>query len=174
MFVDNWIFVTGAPGSMWSGVSQKIREEHNADMTDCTPDRTYTHHKYAGHKGNYYGPKMQYGNWLGSTFGTRQMWIDEIDKSFNGPKDQTKVILSHNFAYYLNDIVEIFPESKIVAVVRDNDECFNWWQQAGGWNITYPNYEWYIDDIQMIEEIKEQNNLLKLFTNTSNYDIIYV
>jgi hypothetical protein len=172
--VDNWIFVTGAPGSMWSGVSQKIREEHNADMTDCTPDRTYTHHKYAGHKGNYYGPKMQYGNWLGSTFGTRQMWIDEIDKSFNGPKDQTKVILSHNFAYYLNDIVELFPKSKIIAVVRDNDECFRWWQEAGGWNITYPNYEWYKDDIRMMHEISQQNNLLKLFTNTSNYDIIYV
>jgi len=172
--VKNWIFVTGAPGSMWSGVSQKIREEHNADMTDCTPDRTYAHHKYAGHKGNYYGPKMQYGNWLGSTFGTRQMWIDEIDKSFNGPKDQTKVILSHNFAYYLNDIVELFPESKIIAVVRDNDECFRWWQEAGGWNITYPNYEWYKDDIRMMHEISQQNNLLKLFTNTSNYDIIYV
>ena len=172
--MKNYIFVTGAPGSMWSGVSQKIREEHNADMTDCTPDRTYTHHKYAGHKGNYYGPKMMYGNWLGSTFGTRQMWIDEIDKSFNGPKDQTKVILSHNFAYYLNDIVELFPESKIIAVVRDNDECFRWWQEAGGWNITYPNYEWYKDDIRMMHEISQQNNLLKLFTNTSNYDIIYV
>ena len=49
------------------------------------------------------------------------MGIDEIDKSFDGPKDQTKVILSHNFAYYLNDIVEIFPESKIVAVVRDEN-----------------------------------------------------
>jgi len=172
--VKNWIFVTGAPGSMWSNEAQKIREEHNADMTDYTPDKIYKHHKYAGHKGNYYGPKMQYGNWLGSTFGTRQMWIDEIDKSFDGPKDQTKVILSHNFAYYLNDIVELFPESKIVAVVRDNDECFNWWQEAGGWNITYPNYEWYIDDIQMMEEIKEQNKLIKRFTITPNCDIIYV
>ena len=172
--MNNWIFVTGAPGSMWSNEAQKIRKEYNADMTDYTPDKIYKHHKYAGHKGNYYGPKMQYGNWLGFTFGTRQMWIDEIDKSFDGPKDQTKVILSHNFAYYLNDIVELFPESKIIAVVRDNDECFRWWQEAGGWNITYPNYEWYKDDIRMMHEISQQNNLLKLFTNTSNYDIIYV
>ena len=100
--MKNWIFFTGAPGSRWSGVSQTIRDNwENVDNTDLTEDKKYTHHKYSGHIGNYYGPGMANGQWLAESFGTNRMWEEEINKSFSGPQDSWKLILSHNFAYYL-------------------------------------------------------------------------
>jgi hypothetical protein len=158
--VKNYIFVTGAPGSMWSRVGQEFRWNYHADMTDETPEKIYSHHKYNGHKGNYYGPGMQYGKWLDKELGTKVMWTNEIIKSFDGPEDQVKVLMSHNFAYYLEDIMETFPESKIVAVVRDCDDCMEWWKEAGGWDITYPSYEWYENDIKMKHQIYYQNKAI--------------
>ena len=95
--MKNWIFFTGAPGSRWSGVSQTIRDNwENVDNTDLTEDKKYTHHKYSGHVGNYYGPGMANGQWLEESFGTNRMWEEEINKSFSGPEDSWKLILSHN------------------------------------------------------------------------------
>jgi len=141
--MKNWVFVTGAPGSFWSGVSQIIRDNWDVDNTDCTPERKYTHNKYSGHKGNYYGPGMEYGQWLDKELGTYEMWEKEINNSFDGPKDQIKVILSHNFSHYLPQMAETFPDSTIILVFRACDPCREWWEEAGGFNITYPNYEWY-------------------------------
>ena len=41
--MKNWVFVTGAPGSFWSGVSQVIRDNWDVDNSDCTEEKTYTH-----------------------------------------------------------------------------------------------------------------------------------
>ena len=160
--MKNWIFVTGAPGSHWSGVGQELRFNHHADITDYTADKEYMHGKFSGHKGNYYGPGMQYGQWLENknSLGTKEQWIDEINKSFSGPEDQVKVIMSHHFAHYLDQIKDMFPESQIVACLRDCDDCMEWWKKAGGWDITYPSYEWYRDDIKMKHEIYYQNKAI--------------
>lgn len=156
----NWIFVTGAPGSRWSGVGQEVRWNTHADITDYVSEKEYTHGLYSGHKGNYYGPGMLNGTWLDKELGTKEQWIDEINNSFSGPEDQVKVLMSHHFAYYLEEIMEVFPESQIIAVVRDCDDCMEWWKKAGGWNITYPSYEWYRDDIKMKHEIYYQNKAI--------------
>lgn len=160
--MKNWIFVTGAPGSRWSGVGDELRFNYHADITDYTSDKEYMHSKFSGHKGNYYGPGMQYGKWLekNNSLGTKEQWIEEINSSFSGPEDQVKVIMSHHFAYYLDEIKKMFPESTIVACLRDCDDCMEWWKKAGGWDITYPSYEWYKDDIKMKHEIYWQNKAI--------------
>ena len=37
-------------------------------------------------------------------------------------------------------------------------ECFDWWKQAGGWDISYPNYQWYVDDHHMLHYIEAEKN----------------
>ena len=32
-----------------------------------------------------------------------------------------------------------------------------WWKQAGGWDISYPDYSWYENDIRMFQQIRKQN-----------------
>ena len=170
--MKNWIFFTGAPGSRWSGVSQTIRDNwENVDNTDLTPNKKYTHHKYTGHVGNYYGPEMLNGGWLDEKFGTREQWEDEIAYSYQGPKDDWKLILSHHFAYHLEDIKNTFPDSKIVMCYRPDMECYDWWHEAGGWDISYPNYRWYKDNTKMWEEICTQNRAIIEFVYKHNLNL---
>jgi hypothetical protein len=163
-----YIFFTGVPGSRWSGVSQVFRDKwSDVDNSDLTPDKTYMHHLYKGHTGNYYGPGMLNGKWLDKTFGTRLQWEEEIKNSY-AQDNNIKLILSHNFAYYLNDITNQFPECPIVLCYRDDIESFEWWHQAGGWDITYPNYDWYKDDSNMRTEIQKQNKCILEFVAKHN------
>ena len=152
-----YIFFTGAPGSRWSGVSQILRNNiPGVDNTDCTPEKTYMHHLYSGHTGNYYGPGMLYGRWLDTQFGTREQWEQEIADSYTG-SNPVKLILSHNFAHYLDELVRVFPSSKLVLCYRDDRACYDWWHAVGGWNIAYPDYSWYRNNDRMLEEIQKQN-----------------
>ena len=156
--MKNWIFFTGAPGCKWSGVSRVFRDNlPNVDNSDMTPDKKYESNIFSGHVGNYYGPGESYSNFLKHRLGSIDEWKNVISKSFNGPDDSIKLILSHHFAYYIKEIREQFPESKIVLCYRSDEECFKWWHEAGGWNITYPKYDWYVNDERMRKCIKEQN-----------------
>ena len=158
------IFFTGAPGSRWSGVSQMFRDHWpDVDNTDTAdPRKVYRHHQFSGHRGNYYGPNDLHGNWLDKSFGTREQWLEEIDRSYTGD-EPIKLILSHNFAYYLDDLAAAFPESKIVMCYRPGQACYEWWHEAGGWDITYPDYTWYGDNITMRQEIFKQNRMMLEF-----------
>ena len=86
----------------------------------------------------------QYGHWLDKELGSLDRWKEEIYQSFDGPEEQIKVILSHNFAYYLPEMQETFPDSTIITVFRHCERCREWWDEAGGFDITYPSYEWYL------------------------------
>jgi hypothetical protein len=49
-------------------------------------------------------------------------------------------------------------------VYRNHLDCYDWWMQAGGFEITYPNYrDYYKDPDTMWEEIKRQNKDIKRF-----------
>ena len=153
-----YIFFTGAPGSRWSGVSQVFRNTlEDVDNSDCTPKHSYRHHLYSGHVGNYYGPGMLYGDWLGTELGTRAQWEAEIARSYSDNTRPVKLILSHNFAYYLDALTDTFPDSKLVLCYRPTELCYHWWHAAGGWDISYPNYRWYRDNNRMKDEIHRQN-----------------
>jgi hypothetical protein len=164
-----YIFFTGAPGSRWSGVSQVFRDNLiGVDNSDLTPNRTYKHHLYSGHVGNYYGPGMLYGDWLDTKFGSREQWETEIARSYTDDSKPVKLVLSHNFAHYLDDLVKTFPESKLVLCYRRSDLCFDWWHAAGGWDIGYPNYSWYKNDDTMKQEIQKQNRAILDFAKQKN------
>ena len=166
--MSNYIFFTGAPGSRWSGVSQVFRDHWpNIDNTDLTPEKTYKHHLYSGHIGNYYGPGMLHGDWLNNKFGDRKLWENEIAASYNG-NEPVKLIMSHHFAYWLDDFTTVFPDSPMVLCYRTDQECFDWWHEAGGWNISYPNYTWYKDNTKMMQEIKKQNAAILAFVDKHN------
>ena len=163
------IFFTGAPGSRWSGVSQVFRDSlDGVDNSDLTPNRTYKHHLYSGHVGNYYGPGMLYGDWLDIEFGSKEQWETEIARSYIDSNSPIKLVLSHNFAHYLDNLVEAFPESKLVLCYRRSDACFDWWHAAGGWNIGYPSYRWYKNDAKMRREIRSQNRAILNFVTQKN------
>ena len=165
------IFVTGVPGSKWSGFSQEFRDTWpDIDNSDCAdPRKRYTHNDFSGHKGNYYGPNDLYGNWLDEEFGTREQWLWEIERSFTGD-NPVKLVLSHNFAYYLEDLKTQFPESKVVMCYRPDRESYEWWHQAGGWEIHYPDYTWYIDNVTMQQEIMKQNKAMLAFAEANNVE----
>lgn len=163
-----YIFFTGAPGSRWSGVSQVFRDNwQDVDNSDLTPNKTYKHQKYNGHVGNYYGPEMLYGKWLDNEFGDRAQWDSEIAASYNG-KEPVKLIMSHHFAYWLDEFVEVFPDSPMVLCYRTDQECFDWWHEAGGWDISYPSYTWYKDNTKMMQEIQKQNSAILKFVDKYN------
>lgn len=169
---NQYIFFTGAPGSRWSGVSQVFRDNlTNVDNSDLVPEKTYTHSLYSGHIGNYYGPGMLNGRWLDQEFGTQQQWDNEIAVSYTDTTKPTKLVLSHHFAYWLDELVETFPTSKLVLCYRTDAECFDWWHAAGGWNISYPDYSWYLSDQKMFKEIQKQNAAILKFAQTHNLEL---
>lgn len=165
------IFFTGVPGSRWSGVSQVFRNAWpDVDNTDCEdPRKVYTHNEFSGHRGNYYGPNDLHGNWLDKEFGTKEQWLNEIYRSYTGASP-VKLVLSHNFAYYLDDLAAAFPESKIVMCYRPEQACFDWWHEAGGWDITYPDYTWYGNDEVMRREIFKQNRMMLEFAKAKGVE----
>jgi hypothetical protein len=148
-----YIFVTGAPGSRWSGyVEDHLYIRDDLDKTDMSSEREYWRGRDGCrnlmHRGAYFDPGMEFRN-------EQKYW----DEPFSG--EGIRVIKSHTFAYHLPYLTDF--GCPIHLIYRTNQECFDWWHQAGGWNITYPNYQWYRDDENMIEQIQMQNLLIKEF-----------
>tara|TARA_R110000822_G_scaffold41509_1_gene112945 strand:- start:479 stop:898 length:420 start_codon:yes stop_codon:yes gene_type:complete len=84
------------------------------------------------------------------------MEFDTLD--WDGPfsGEGVRIIKSHTFAHHLNYLKA--QGQPIVMVVRNDYECMKWWLEAGGWDITYPNYKpYYKDDATMFRRIQDQN-----------------
>jgi len=45
-------------------------------------------------------------------------------------------------------------------IYRPDAPSLDWWLQAGGFDISYPNYDWYENETKMFFKIYEQNNLI--------------
>lgn len=151
--MDNYIFVTGAPGSRWSGyVEDHLYTRDDIDTSDRSPSREYYHNGNLMHRGAYFDPLMEFN----------QMW----DKPFSG--EGIRVIKSHTFAFQLPYLKDF--GCPIHMVIRPDQECFDWWHEAGGWDITYPNYAWYEDDDNMMEQIQLQNLLIRDFVESEKLE----
>ena len=146
--MSDYILATGAPGSKWSGwIEKNLYTLEGIDTSDRSPEREYWNGQ-SMHRGAYFDPEMEYSN-------SRENW----DKPFSG--EGTRIIKSHTFAYSLNTLKDYgYP---IYMVVRSSVDCFNWWHEAGGWNIEYPNYSWYVDDKNMMNQIVSQNESIWKF-----------
>ena len=163
MPTKNFTFLVGAPGSRWSGVGQLVAENFNYDRSDENHERVYAHGKFSGHRGAYWGPGMELGHdfhRLESIYGDNVAAFEqECHTAFDENEFRTKLIRCHQFAYNLSWLYNNVNNSNILLVRRGNQDCFDWWTQAGGWDISYPRYDWYIDDDHMQHYIEVENKL---------------
>lgn len=142
------IFFTGAPGSKWSGTSVMLAKNRivPVNISDRTPEREYDHGpNFNGvkHLGAYFGPGFEFGEYFHELYTnkyTREQVLEEIERAY--PDDQSGYIMvkCHQFVYSLDWIVENFPESKIIIVMRHPDACWDGWYGVGGIDISYPDY----------------------------------
>ena len=55
---------------------------------------------------------------------------------------------------------------------RRNDACLKWWQQAGGFSISFPNYTWYRDEKQMACQIALDNMRILEFVSSRGINLV--
>jgi len=153
------IFFCGAPGSQFSGIAQVIEEHPEINTSDHAPHRIYRHHNHindhTNHGGAYFGTGMEFKPDLDA---------DYIDSVWTEPGG-TRLVKSHEWPYKLDQIAEQFPDDWIMLVYRPDMSCYSWWFEAGGFSITYPNYEFYKNHTRMLGEIATQNNFMLKFAN---------
>ncbi len=148
-----YILFAGAPGSKWSSVVKNIYWSDDIDHTDYSDDRRYFHdadtpgQNQLMHIGAYWDPKMEFEN-------------TDWDSPFSG--QGKRIIKSHTFALQLDDLkTKGYP---IVLVGRRPAwKMLHWWMKCGGFSITYPKYDYYVNKSQMWLHIKEQNDAIYKF-----------
>jgi len=156
-----YIFVAGAPGSKWSSVVKNIYYSPSIDQSDYSDARTY-YHDASGemqlmHLGAYFDPGMEFGKYLHRMpMYTKEQLEQDFDEAFTG--EGVRIIKSHVFSNHIDYIKETWPDCPIVLVHRSNDACLGWWVKCGHFNITYPDYTKYYQNLKlMATKIKEQN-----------------
>ena len=145
-----YILATGAPGSRWSGVVKGIYYSPDINQSDYKKENIFYFReededegKKPNHFATYFGAGQKYG-----------VQREEWDKPFKKDSEGIKIIKSHDFAYQLDYLTKYV--QPIIIVYRSPIDCFEWWHEAGGWDIKYPNYEHYIDDDMLFLEIENQ------------------
>jgi hypothetical protein len=156
--LPNRIFLTGVPGSRWSGIAQTLESIPGFNTTDRTPERTYTHHSYNGHVGAYFGDKMEFECKLDDRY---------IDQAWTEPGG-TRLVKSHNWAYVLPQVEHYFPDDWIMLVYRPDMASYAWWHEAGGFQIKYPCYDAYQDSMGMLAAITRQNQCILEYAHSKN------
>lgn len=162
-----FIFCTGAPGSTWSILIKQLAACPSVDRSDEREDRIYKNHF-----GNYFGPDMGFGEYFDDLPGsgrTREEILEELAKPYAEPSGNGfRMFKSHHFAYNLAFLRQAFPTSRFLLIYRNDEDCFKWWIQAGGFSITYPSYTWYCNDEVMKEKIRQENVHIRDFARHSN------
>jgi hypothetical protein len=161
MKLPNRIFLTGVPGSRWSGIAQTLEKLEGFNTSDRTPEREYNHNQYSGHRGAYFGEGMELHPYLSPSY---------IDKAWT-EEGGTRIVKSHDWAYSLDKIKSVFPKDWIMLVYRPDMVSYAWWHEAGGFNIKYPSYKHYQDSATMLGEIAKQNASILKFAQ--EYDLTW-
>lgn len=160
-----YIFVAGAPGSKWSSVVKNIYYSASIDQTDYSAARTYSHDAPGKmelmHLGAYFDPGMEFGDFfLNLDQHTKEQCEAEFDRPFSG--SGVRIIKSHVFAHHLEFIKRTWTDCAIVLVHRSSDSCLGWWVKCGHFNITYPDYSKYYENLrQMSQIISAQNQAIE-------------
>ena len=161
MTLPQRIFLTGVPGSRWSGIAQTIESLNGFNTSDRTPAREFSHSGFTGHKGAYFGQGMEFGPYLNPEY------IDNVWANKSG----CKIVKSHDWAYKLQAIRKVFPDDWIMLVYRPDIASYTWWHEAGGFNIKYPNYAAYKNSATMLGKIADQNECILQFA--SEHDLTW-
>jgi len=164
-----YIFVAGAPGSKWSSVVKNIYHSASIDRSDYSDARTY-YHDASGkmelmHLGAYFDPGMEFGDFFDNLDQyTKEQCETEFDRPFSGTG--IRIIKSHVFAHHLEFIKRTWPDCAIVLVHRSSDSCLGWWVKCGHFDITYPDYSKYYQNLkQMSQIISAQNRAIEFGMN---------
>lgn len=152
-----YIFVAGAPGSRWSSVARTIYSSSKVDNSDSDNSYTRPGEDSPMHVGSYWDPGMEYGTQFDRL---NEFTVQELEQEYNRPFKQnnnySRIIKSHQFCKHLDFIKDTWTYCPIVLVYYRNDaDTEQWWYDAGGWDISYPDYEWYRG--RMTQEIAVQN-----------------
>ena len=148
------IFVTGAPGSKWSSVVKNIYFSESVDRSDHADHRTY---QDSLHIGSYFDPGMEFGRWFDRiSRHTKEECETEFDLPFSGTG--VRIVKSHVFADHIDFLKQTWPDTPVVLVSRSTDACLGWWVRCGGFDITYPDYREYYQDLQTMGKLIEQQN----------------
>ena len=158
MTLPEYIFFTGVPGSRWSGIAKEIKSSNNYNCTDRAAHRAYQHHSKIGHTEAYYGTDMEFDCSLNRS---------NLDAPYT-ENSGCKLLMSHEWPYYFEQIQDAYPLAWIQLIYRPDWPSFLWWKQAGGFDITYPNYDWYESDYLMSYRIQEQNKLILDFAQKNS------
>ena len=164
-----YIFVAGAPGSKWSSVVKNIYYSASIDQSDYSEARTYSHDAPGEmtlmHLGAYFDPGMEFGDFFDNLDQyTKEQCETEFDRPFSGTG--IRIIKSHVFAHHLEFIKRTWPDCAIVLVHRSSDSCLGWWVKCGHFDITYPDYSKYYQNLkQMSQIISAQNRAIEFGMN---------
>ena len=158
-----YIFVAGAPGSKWSSVVKNIYWSNDLDHTDYSEKRTYYHDASGSldlmHLGAYFDPGMEFALPENISALNRQQLENIFDQPFSGPENKIKIIKSHLFSEYIDFLKATWPEVPIITVDRGDDACLGWWVKCGHFDITYPLYHDYYENLpKMAKIITKQNS----------------
>jgi hypothetical protein len=156
--LPNRIFLTGVPGSRWSGIAQTLESIPRFNTSDRTAERTYSHHSYTGHQGAYFGAGMELEAKLVDSY---------IDSAWTEPGG-TRIVKSHDWAYVLPEVAHYFPTDWIMLVYRPDMTSYAWWHEVGGFQIQYPCYDAYRDSTGMLAAITRQNQCILEYAHSRN------
>jgi hypothetical protein len=169
----NLVWFTGAPGSKWSGSANILQAipQLNFNTSDRSPEREYRHTgptelaRSIVHTGVYFGPGHGVGEHWGQFSNLDPASVErEISLEWTAPAPGRLLVKSHFLSHHLDHVASTWPDHPIVMIFRPNEKCEQGWFGAGGWDISYPDYEpFYKDDARMKAMIREHNALMKDF-----------
>ena len=160
-----YIFVAGAPGSKWSSVVKNIYYSADLDQSDYKEQWTY-YHDAGGtmdlmHLGAYFDPGMESHLPEDITALSKDHLEQLFDQPFDSQGRGIRIIKSHVFCNHLDFLRDTWPDVPIVLVHRGDDACLGWWVKCGHFDITYPDYHKYYQNLRvMAQRIKQQNQNL--------------
>jgi hypothetical protein len=145
-------------------VVKNIYYSPSIDRSDYSDARTYYHNATGQHElmhlGAYFDPGMEFD--LPSDLMTLSKGAleDIFNSAFTG--NGIRIIKSHIFATNIDFLKTCWPDCPVVLVHRNNDSCLGWWVKCGHFDITYPDYSKYYQNLQeMSRIIAEQNNCIE-------------
>jgi len=171
MQLPNRIFYQGAPGTTWSGIAQFIEQVPGFNTTDRNASREYNHNGFdhsarpavapeispifIGHRGAFFGKGMEF---------EADPSAANIDQAWEDPTAGTQLIKSHEWVHCFDEVMRLHPEDWIVLVYRNDMHCLAWQHEVGGFNVKYPNYDWYKNSRNLFSHITWQNELAMEFS----------
>lgn len=179
---NKFVFVTGAPGSAWSMISHRVKQNvKNFDFTDENEDRQYClpekHKKKFNitanktHMGAYFGPHHEFGHLFDDLSRYNQQvdnFYKECSRPFSDHTSPYKLVKSHWFSYNLDWIWNNCKGHNLLLIWREPKAARDWWYCMGGWDIHYPVYTWYDNPERMWYQMQEESKLILDFGNKMN------